>query len=153
MNANLIAIFNSGACARCFLQWGDGRFTLESLPDFNNTDIKKFLVWLNDHDPRKQTEQEGVHYFAPVPRTDPAYRDAVLQELEIQGFAAYPVKEYQKDLLLELNDVRFIEIRKRMMGDLLTLSEEDARGFVEDLKKSLDIIAEFDRNGNGGTEL
>jgi hypothetical protein len=143
MNPNLIAIFDLDMHLRATLSWRGDRFTMDGVSGFNNDDVKLFLLWLNSHDPRKRLEINGTITIALIPKSDQDYRNAVWQELGIQGFSVYPIEEYQKDFLLELNDAKFDRVRKNSLGDLLAVSKADLPRFVEDLKEAVGIVREL----------
>jgi hypothetical protein len=143
MNPNFIGIFDPHAHLRAVLHWEENHFIAEGINNFDINDIKTFLSRLDGHDPRKRFEPNNAIYLISVPKNDPSYRNAVLQELGIQGIIAYPIEEYQKDFLVELNDAKFDKIRENMLGDILTISEEDITRFMADLKEGMGILEEL----------
>jgi pyridoxine/pyridoxamine 5'-phosphate oxidase len=128
---------------RATLSWENESFALEESPSFDNTNMESFLLWLKDNNPRKRVEENGAIGFVRVAKSDPNYRNAVWQELDMRGFTVYPIEEYQKDFLVELNNQKFDKVRQEMMGDILVMKEEKLSDFMADLKEGVKIIREL----------
>lgn len=143
MNPNLLAVFDPAMHLRATLSWGRESFALEELPGFDNADIKSFLLWLKDNNPRKRVEENGAIGFVRVAKNDQNYRNAVWQELDIRGFSVYPIEKYQRDFLVELNEQKFDKVRQGMMGDILAMPEEKLSDFMADLKEGIEIVREL----------
>jgi hypothetical protein len=145
MDFDLIGIFDVRARLRAILSWNGERFVFDGVHGFDGADIKVFLSWLEHDDPRRRVEEHGAIYLIPVPKGDPLYKNAVLQELGIQGFFVRPIEAYQEELLLELNGVKFDAVRQNIMGDLLAIPEEEVGRFMDDLKEGMGIVDEINK--------
>lgn len=143
MEYDLIGLFDPRARLRAIMRWVDDVYLLETVPGFDDADIKEFLLWLAANEPSRRLEKNGVTSMTKTSKDDPLYRNAVMQELDAQGFLAYPIKEYQKNLLAVLGDKKFDTVRQVMLGDLLALSEDATAQFLKDLKEGVDILEEI----------
>jgi len=150
MNLDTIGIFDRQARIRAILLWDAGTLTLENIPGFDVKDIQEFLASLSDRNPRRQFEEDGKIYLVPTPEADPLYHSAVLQELQTRGVLAYPIERYQKKFLLALNQSKFDTVRKKILGDMLTVSKEELPRLMEDLEKGMDIVSELNELHQGG---